>query len=198
MEKNLFLNKSAIKILLLDDEPFMLKLLAQMLRHLGYSSLSTCESGRAALDLFADPGEHPDLILLDLNMPEMDGVEFVRHLVEHRYSGGLILVSGEDERMLQSVEKLVRAHKITVLGYLTKPVTPALLAALIERWHPPAQDARRASKKIYSADEIRVALANGQLLNYFQPKVLVMTGEVIGVETLVRWQHPIDGLVFPD
>jgi EAL domain-containing protein (putative c-di-GMP-specific phosphodiesterase class I) len=85
-----------------------------------------------------------------------------------------------------------------VLGYLTKPVTPALLAALIDRWHPPAQDARRASKKIYSADEIRVALANGQLLNYFQPKVLVMTGEVIGVETLVRWQHPIDGLVFPD
>ena len=192
------MNKSAIKILLLDDEPFMLKLLAQMLRHLGYCSISTCESGRAALDLFADPGEHPDLILLDLNMPEMDGVEFVRHLVEHRYSGGLILVSGENERMLQSVEKLGRAHKITVLGYLSKPVTPALLAVLIDRWHPPAQDALRASKKIYSADEIRVALTNGELVNYFQPKVLVTTGEVIGVETLVRWQHPIDGLVFPD
>lgn len=191
-------NKSVIKILVLDDEPFMLKLLAKMLSNLGYPAISTCDNGQAALDWVASPDGHPDLILLDLNMPEMDGVEFVRHLVEHRYSGALILVSGEDERMLQSVEKLVRAHKITVLGYLTKPVTPALLAALLDQWSPPAPKSSRAAKKVYSVDELRVAMASGELINYFQPKVLVATGDVIGVETLVRWRHPTDGLVFPD
>jgi EAL domain-containing protein (putative c-di-GMP-specific phosphodiesterase class I)/AmiR/NasT family two-component response regulator len=192
------LNKSNVKILLLDDEPFMLKLLARMLLNLGYAAISTCDNGRAALDLWVDPGGPPDLILLDLNMPEMDGVEFVRHLVEHRYSGGLILVSGEDERTLHSVEKLVRAHKISVLGSLTKPVTPALLAVLISRWMLPVQEALRTSQKTYSADEVRAAIANNELVNYFQPKVCVATGEVIGVETLVRWRHPNDGLVFPD
>jgi EAL domain-containing protein (putative c-di-GMP-specific phosphodiesterase class I)/CheY-like chemotaxis protein len=191
-------NNSVIRILVLDDEPFMLKLLGQMLASLGYASVTTCDSGRAALELVDNPDSRPDLILLDLNMPEMDGVEFVRHLVEYHYSGALILVSGEDERVLQSVEKLVRAHKITGLGHLSKPVTPERLAALIEKWAPPSQGAIRAAKKIYSENELRAAIANGELINYYQPKVALTTGEVIGVETLMRWRHPRDGMVFPD
>jgi CheY-like chemotaxis protein len=106
-----------VKIALVDDEPFMLKLLGRMLENLGCAALSGHVGGRAALDAFAAAGP-PDLILLDLNMPEMDGIEFVRHLVETRYAGSLILVSGEDERMLQAASKLVRAHQIRVLGHL--------------------------------------------------------------------------------
>lgn len=191
-------SRSAIKILVLDDEPFMLKLLARMLANLGYCALTSCDNGQAALNYVLSSQGCPDLILLDLNMPEMDGVEFVRHLVECHYSGALILVSGEDERMLHSVEKLVRAHQMTVLGSLTKPVTRTLLAALIDLWKAPDIKAIRAARKSYSADELRVAIAGGELINYFQPKVLVATGEVIGVETLVRWRHPKDGMVFPD
>ncbi|MFZ4536775.1 EAL domain-containing response regulator [Propionivibrio sp.] len=191
-------NKFAIRILVLDDEPFMLKLLCRMLENSGFSSVSTCDNGRAALELLDRTNCHPDLILLDINMPEMDGVEFVRHLVEHHYSGALILVSGEDERVLQSVEKLVRAHKISVLGYLTKPVIPARLAELIDKWMPPAQVAIEAAKRIYSAEELGEAMVSGELVNYYQPKVDVATGEVVGVETLVRWRHPSDGMVYPD
>lgn len=191
-------NKSAIKILVLDDEPFMLKLLARSLANSGYTSVATCDRGHAALALVDDADSRPDLILLDINMPEMDGIEFVRHLGEHHYAGALILVSGEDERALQSIEKLVRAHQIGMLGYLTKPVTPARLAALIDKWVPPVHAPIKAAKEIYSADELRAAIANGELINYYQPKVLVATGEVVGVETLVRWRHPTDGLVLPD
>lgn len=183
---------------MLDDEPFMLKLLARMLADLGYASVSTFESGRAALEQVDDPERSPDLILLDLIMPEMDGVEFARHLVEHSYAGALILVSGEDERMRQSVEKLVRTHKIRVLGHLHKPASPEGLAALLEKWTASTRDGHRAAKKIYAADEVRAAIVNGELVNYYQPKVSVVTGEVVGAESLVRWRHPQDGMVFPD
>lgn len=191
-------NNYAIKILVLDDEPFMLKLLARSLANFGYISVATCDRGHAALALVDDAASRPDLILLDINMPEMDGIEFVRHLGEHHYTGALILVSGEDERALQSIEKLVRAHQIGMLGYLTKPVTPARLAALIDKWVPPVHASVGVAKQIYSADDLRAAIANGELINYYQPKVLVTTGEVVGVETLVRWRHPTDGLVLPD
>lgn len=190
--------KSAIRILVLDDEPFMLKLLTHMLAKLEFTLVTTCDSGRVALESFDSPNGQPDLILLDLNMPEMDGVEFVRKLVEHHYAGSLILVSGEDERMQQSVEKLVRAHKIQVLGHLHKPPTLEGLAVLLEKWVATTQDGPRAAKKIYSADELRAAIANGELVNYYQPKVAVATGRAVGVETLVRWRHPQDGMVFPD
>ena len=192
------IEKSAIRILALDDEPLMLKLLSHMLAGLGFATVITCDNGGAALEWVDSPGSYPDLILLDLNMPEMDGVEFVRHLVERRYAGSLILVSGEVERMLQTAVKLVQAHKIPVLGHLHKPVTPDGLKVLLEKWSPPSQSRPQAAQKIYGADELRAAIANGELTNYYQPKVEVATGQVVGVETLVRWQHPRDGIVFPN
>ncbi len=190
--------RSEVTILVLDDEPFMLKLLARMLANLGFTSIMLCDSGQAALDRIDGVGARPNLILLDLNMPEMDGIEFVRHLVERNYIGSLILISGEDERMLQTAEKLVQAHKITVLGHMRKPVKPEALSVLLEKWTSPVLASPGAAKKTYSADELRAAIDNSELVNYYQPKVAVATGEVIGVETLVRWHHPVDGVVLPD
>ena len=190
-------NKAKIKILVLDDDQFTLKLLARMLENSGYTAVSTCDNGRAGLELVDGPGAQPDVILLDLNMPEMDGVEFVRHLVEHRYTGSLVLFSGEDEQMLQAAEKLVRAHKIPVLGHLLKPVRPEDLEALIAKWNPSYQDHTPAANIIRSAEDLRTAIANGELVNYYQPKVSLATGQVVGVETLVRWNHPRDGMVLP-
>ncbi|MCE7917650.1 MAG: response regulator, partial [Nitrosomonas sp. PRO5] len=115
------------RILILDDDPFILKLLMRMLANMGFSSVICCENGVDALKLLDDVATRPDLILLDLNMPGMDGIEFVRHLVERKFSGSLILVSGEDERMLRTTEKLVQAHRIPILGYLQKPVQPESL-----------------------------------------------------------------------
>lgn len=192
------LNTGKPHILVLDDERFMLKLLARMLTNLGFDAVSTCDNGQAALALLDAPLQPPDLILLDINMPQMDGIEFVRHLVEHHYTGALILVSGEDERVLQSIEKLVQAHNITVLGYLSKPVLPERLATLISRLIPYLPGAVKADRKVYGEADLRAAIANGDLVNYYQPKVSLVTGHVVGAETLVRWLHTTDGLVMPD
>lgn len=182
---------------MLDDESFMLELLAHMLRQLGHTEITACDNGAAALESIEDIDSQPNLILLDLNMPQMDGVEFIRKLVEHDYTGSLILVSGEGERVLQMAEKLVNAHAITVLGHLRKPVSLSELAMLVDKWKP-ANGHHLAAAKTYSASELRAAIANGELINYYQPKVSVATGAVVGVETLVRWRHPRDGMVFPD
>ncbi len=187
-----------IKILVLDDEPLMLKLLAHLLRQQGFNEVETCDNGPAALRLVDTPQQTPQLIFCDLNMPGMDGVEFVRKLVEHGYAGSLVLVSGEDERTLQSVRKLVEAHHIVVLGSLQKPVVPGSLASLLERWTVPIVGTPQPASRTYSGEALRQALERGELCNHYQPKVAVATGAVVGVESLVRWNHPQDGLVYPD
>ncbi len=192
------MKNSSIKILVLDDEPFMLKMLTRMLKNLGCTDIASCESGHVALEMLEREHDYPDLILLDLNMPDMDGIEFIRHLVEHRYKGSLILVSGEDERMQQAAEKLAITSKVVVLGHLHKPAKPEGLAELIEKWVPAIQEKPRIEKKIYSVDALRAAISNGELVNYYQPKVATKSGQVVGVETLVRWMHPQDGIVYPD
>jgi EAL domain-containing protein (putative c-di-GMP-specific phosphodiesterase class I)/AmiR/NasT family two-component response regulator len=192
-------NASDIKVLILDDDTFMLKLLTLMLTKQGYTSVSSCDNGLDALKKIDDAAKCPDLILLDLNMPNMDGIEFVRYLVDRQYKGSLVLVSGEDERMLKVAEKLIHAHKIPMLGYLHKPVSPDKLFEIVEKWVLPGQkNHQQSEKKIYSAEEVQSAISNHELINYYQPKVAVATGEVIGVETLVRWHHPADGIILPD
>jgi EAL domain-containing protein (putative c-di-GMP-specific phosphodiesterase class I)/ActR/RegA family two-component response regulator len=191
-------DKSTLKILVLDDEPFMLKLISHMLVGLGCGQVTAFDSGQTALATFDSPKNQPDLILLDLNMPEMDGIEFMRHLVVKSYSGSIILVSGENTRMLQTAERLVHIHKISMLGYLQKPINTEALSKLLDAWMPHCLVASKTVKKVYNADEVHAAIINHELVNYYQPKVDVGSGKVVGVETLVRWRHPRDGLVFPD
>ncbi|MDR4516613.1 MAG: EAL domain-containing response regulator [Nitrosomonas sp.] len=190
---------SEIKILLVDDDTFILKILTKMLNNQGIMSVDSSDNGLDALARIDHVETCPDLILLDLNMPNMDGIEFVRHLVERKYPGSLVLVSGEDERMLKTAEKLVHAHQIPMLGYLHKPVSPDKLAEIIKKWTPPEKKLlQQSEKKIYNEQTLQAAISNRELVNFYQPKVALATGKVIGVETLVRWHHPTDGLIMPD
>jgi EAL domain-containing protein (putative c-di-GMP-specific phosphodiesterase class I) len=190
---------AALRVLIIDDDPFTLKLLARQLAQVGVNDVHTCSSAESALGTFGDGQPDFDALICDLNMPGMDGVEFLRHLARQRYRGGLVLASGEDDRILQSVSRLAKARRLNVLGALRKPVALEHLRQLLQSL--PTLDRNsgiRAVPRTYSAAEIERAIFDGQLLNHYQPQVAFMGAEVIGVEALVRWRHPEDGLVFPD
>ncbi|HET6803982.1 MAG TPA: EAL domain-containing response regulator [Frateuria sp.] len=191
-----------MKILLIDDDPFALKLLSIQLRAFGlerrgFVEVVCSQSGRAALEILEqDP--RITLVFCDLQMPEMDGVEFVRHLDRLGYAGGLVLISGETPRTRQAVEQLARAHGLNVLGTLGKPVSPESLLQVLDATIPAAKPPRTSPPEpTYTPADLQLALQHGELLNHYQPKVDLVTGRVVGVEALVRWQHPHDGLVMP-
>jgi EAL domain-containing protein (putative c-di-GMP-specific phosphodiesterase class I)/FixJ family two-component response regulator len=192
---------SDINILVLDDDPFILKVIGHMLSGIGYPNVTFHVSGEDALVMLNQPETVPDVILLDINMPKMDGIEFIRHLAEKMYSGYLILLTGEDELMVRASEKLAASYNQILIGRLNKPPKPVVLAKLLEKC---LQDNsiksidNKPRVKTYSSERLREAIDNGELINYYQPKVSIVTGEVIGVETLVRWLHPEDGLIYPD
>lgn len=188
-----------MKILLLDDEPVVLKILEYQLKNLGYTDVVSHGRAIDALSLLIAAADRFDLIICDLLMPEMDGVQFIRNLAGTEYKGDLILVSGQDKRILATVENLAKAHELNVLGMLNKPVLPEQLALLLQKnRHNNVNRMAKPAAKMYGPDELARAINNGELVNYYQPQVDVSTGKVLGVETLVRWQHPTGGLVFPD
>jgi EAL domain-containing protein (putative c-di-GMP-specific phosphodiesterase class I)/ActR/RegA family two-component response regulator len=186
-----------MKILLVDDDPFILQLLSVQLRTFGDMDLVCHTSGQAALG-HLEHDQSINIVFCDLQMPGMDGVEFVRHLVRLRYNGGLVLFSGENSRTRQAVEQLARAHGLHVLGTLGKPVaTESLLSLLTKSVLSVSSPGPVAPAPRYSPVDLKLAIAQGELLNYYQPKVELSTGKVAGFEALVRWQHPRDGLVMP-
>jgi len=186
-----------LRIVVIDDDPFASKLIAQQLGNLGCEGVRTFLRARDALSHLADVHGEADVVFCDLEMPEMDGVEFVRNLAATPFGGGLVLISGEDTRILQAAERLARDHRLRVLGALAKPILPATLAAVLAR-QLDDPTVPRGQRKTYSADELRRAIRDQELFCDYQPIVEVRSGRLSAVETLVRWQHPDDGVVFPD
>lgn len=189
-----------VRILLVDDEPFTLKMLTQMLARLGHRSVVACESGDRALQELSRPGAAFDILFLDVNMPGMDGVEFIRRLGESDFSGSIVLVSGETDRLLESVQRLIEARRLQSLGTLQKPVSLDDLHRTIERLptHISLDIAPRPPRRNVSPDELHNAIANNEFVNHYQPQIALSTGAVIGVEALVRWQQPDGALLYPD
>ncbi|MEX2131748.1 MAG: EAL domain-containing response regulator [Pseudohongiellaceae bacterium] len=187
------------EILLIDDDPFQLKLISHQLGLAGFKKLTSYTSAHKALEVIGDRLLPNMVIILDLNMPQMDGLEFLEKLKDTPYSGALLLVSGEDERVLQATVKLAVAYSFQVLGHLSKPVRQEQLKKILESWNPGAREILRTStQQTHSAERLRQALDQGELFNVYQPKVKLSSGELMGVEALVRWKHPQDGIIYPD
>ncbi|MBL0141122.1 MAG: EAL domain-containing response regulator [Betaproteobacteria bacterium] len=187
-----------MRILLIDDDQFALTLLERQLDRLGFPEVMAFESGIEAVTHLEYAPSRPDLVFCDLQMPQMDGVEVVRHLVRLGYAGALVLVSGEDTRIIETAYRVARGHGLHVLGSLRKPVEPGALCAIMEGTFARHATATHGPKKQYSPQELALAIARGELVNFYQPKVEIHSCELVGVETLVRWRHPGNGLVMPD
>jgi EAL domain-containing protein (putative c-di-GMP-specific phosphodiesterase class I)/ActR/RegA family two-component response regulator len=186
--------------MLVDDDPQALRLLTRILARSGLTQVMACESGAKALEQITSGPDSADLIFLDLNMPGMDGIEFIRRLSGSRFGGGIVPVSGEDDRMLEGVEKLLEAHNLRCLGHVRKPVSidgiTKLLGqvALSTRNGPCA----RSPGACLDQEQIRRSIAEGQIVNHYQPLVSFASGKLVGVEALVRIQPPSCPLIYPD
>ena len=189
---------AGLRFLLVDDEPFVLNLTKRVLNKLGARDVTAISDGREALDMIDRGDVVPDVILCDLNMPIMDGVEFLRHLGERKVTSAIVLVSGEDQRILQTAESLAKSHDLYVLGAIKKPIRLQALEALLGAYDRSrtALPVRGIEQPITEA-ELTEGIASDAVTLVFQPKVAVRSKQVIGVEALARWRHPTRGILGP-
>ncbi|MES2116217.1 MAG: EAL domain-containing response regulator [Pseudomonadota bacterium] len=188
------------RVMVVDDSAVQRSYLVGLLRELGCGAILEAADGNEALRLLeAEQGVPLFLVLTDLEMPGMDGIELTCQLRERRLAQHLIVVSARDPRLLEIIENMGSEDAaIGLLGTLLKPVQRDALAALLGRaGRAGAPQAAPPEQALPALDELAGALAAGQFLLHYQPKVTMQTGHLKGLEALVRWQHPVRGLLAP-
>jgi EAL domain-containing protein (putative c-di-GMP-specific phosphodiesterase class I)/CheY-like chemotaxis protein len=177
------------RLLIVDEELHVVDFVGRVARKVGYAVANAASNAEFTqlVESF-----RPSLILLELNLPDTDGVELLRSLVARDSKANIVLMSSVDERVLAAAHELGTSRGLAMCGTLSKPVPMADLQAKLGAMlhEDPALD----------AEDLRRGLANGEFVPYYQPKAsLVDNGWVIdGVEALARWQHPRLGLVMPN
>lgn len=145
-----------LKFLAVEDHEVQRDVLLRILALLGATNVLAAKDGRAALKVVKGSDTPFDIIISDLDMPGMDGMELMRHLGETGNPVSVILTSAIDRSLLASVETMARAYGLRILGVIEKPVTPKKLDALI-RLHIPPQpdlDGARTADRVFTLDEI--------------------------------------------
>lgn len=114
-----------MKILLVDDSKTMRNIQKSVLSQLGYSEIEEACDGQDALSKVKAFG--PDLLLVDWNMPNMDGLSFVKAYRQNDKTTPIIMVTTEAEK-----SRVIEAIKAGVNNYVVKPFTPDLLSQRIQ------------------------------------------------------------------
>jgi EAL domain-containing protein (putative c-di-GMP-specific phosphodiesterase class I) len=191
-------NLSELRFLVVEDQGFQLWMTGRMLEDLGARYVFSAADGASALQVISEREPPIDIIISDVDMPGMDGMELMRHLGAAGHPASVILASALDPRLLEGVETMARAYNLDVLGVITKPITARKLESLIARHSSHPAPARAAASKSFSVDELAQALERNEFVAYFQPKVDLVTGQVRGAEALARWKSPEHGLIRPE
>lgn len=190
-----------VKIFIMDDDPDFGELIAEVSEMVGIGAAYTSQPSQFEAELAKYP--HTQIIFLDLNMPERDGVEIIRSLGNQNFDGALVLMSGFDESVLSTAYDLAESYELNLLPSLKKPFSIESIKNLISEFvfHSPDNNKKPSyavagSEKPLNASEIEQALRESRIELYYQPQVRLRDYAVIGLETLARLKKQ-DGTIVP-
>ncbi len=203
-------------LLIVDDEPQIRKLLETLLQHEGYQTL-TAGSGEEALRLVAQ--QPPDLILLDIMMPGMDGYEVASQLKGDETTANIPIImlsalsepsarvsgleTGAEEFISKPVERVELWLRVRNLLRLKARGDQLKNHSLMLEQQLQQQTGETSGMNVHDLarqdleNALRQAVERNEFIVHYQPKVELAEGKVCALEALLRWSRPEYGAVSP-
>ena len=184
---------SKLKLLVVDDEPNFAEFVGDVAEIMGFDVTWTDDAMEFSTLYNADL----NVIVLDLFMPNIDGIELLRFLNEHNSNASIIFMSGKDQGVLNSAQEIAVEQGMNVLGVLSKPFLVKQLQDVLKKYVQCAPIQIEKPYQAPTASDIRSAIENDELFMVYQPQLNMVNRDFVGVEALVRWDHPTRGLIPP-
>ncbi|MDB5365645.1 MAG: diguanylate phosphodiesterase [Rhodospirillales bacterium] len=176
-----------MRLLAMDDEPMMLRFVERLAVQTGAESRTTTDP---PVFLRIAHEWAPDFVLIDLQMPNLDGLQLLRELACRRCSATIVLMSAFEPMVLETMRRIGTSFGLSMGDVLQKPMTVASFARALAHKMPTSGLSR--------IDALSQAIDRGELVLHWQPIVDLTSKQITGMEALCRWQHPDLGLVYPD
>jgi EAL domain-containing protein (putative c-di-GMP-specific phosphodiesterase class I)/ActR/RegA family two-component response regulator len=176
----------AMRVLVFDDDAAIGRSVARAATMAGLRAVAVTDAKAFEMSF---QSAVPQVVLLDLQLGDTDGIAQLRQLSAWRYAGKLVLMSGFDARVLGAAEALARNLGLKVETALEKPLRLADLEHLFERLSSTGQPP--------SAARLRDAIVHNEMILEFQPVVTREPRKLEKLEALIRWNHPIAGRIAP-
>jgi len=176
-------------LIIIDDDVDVSSLIARIGERAGFQTEIINDSRSVVQQLKVC---EPAAIVLDLQMPALDGVEVLRVLAEKKARAGIFLVSGMDERTRAAAETFGNEKGLRMLGTMQKPFAPEDLLQSLK--------SARAATASLTPDDLQNAITNDHLIVLYQPTVKQAgqsDWQVDSMEALIRWEHAERGLLSP-
>lgn len=186
------------RVLIVEDHPFQHQYLTNVFQAAGGFEVELAWDGASAMQRLTHSPY--DLLLSDLMMPQMDGVQLIQHLAQLAKPPALALMTAASRRMLVGSGQVAKNLGLQVAGLISKPVSIPDVCALRDSLDRMAAQARMPCgqpRGCRSRDTLLRALTNGEIQAWFQPKKSLSNGRIVAAEALARWVHPDEGLLLP-
>lgn len=191
-----------LKVLILDDNNLTARAIANVAEFIGLSAKVTSDF-QSFLEIFHQ--WKPQYLIIDLIMPDMDGVEVLGKLGQMQVDAQLIITSGAGQQLLHAAARSAGAHGLNVLGILPKPFNPKAFRDLINAESVNTADntfgqqlREESQANTISVTELEQAINARDIYMVYQPKVSCISGALTGFEALARWHHPEKGFISPE
>jgi EAL domain-containing protein (putative c-di-GMP-specific phosphodiesterase class I) len=175
-----------MRVLIYDDDEAVGRVLVRAATSFGIEAVAVSHADEFDEHLRVSP---PHAVLLDLQLGDTDGVKQLHVLAKRKFNGAIVLMSGFDTRVLSSAQLLARGLGLNVDSVLEKPLRLVSVQLLLERLLKPIQH--------LTIERLREAIANGEMRLNFQPVVTRKPRTILKLEALIRWDHPVVGVVLP-
>ena len=118
-------------VLLIDDDEFSQEILRKTFSGWGVADIRLASNGKKAVLLLDAMPVPPDVLICDIFMPDMDGIELIGELVKRQFKGGLVFVSGVNRDMLEVAKDIATLKGLRVLATFVKPISADALREVL-------------------------------------------------------------------
>lgn len=180
-------------LLIVDDDPRICRLIKRVASNLGFET-TVLEDSEKFIPSYIEVT--PSIIMLDLKMKGLDGVELIRYLSTLESESIIIIMSGVENKILETTMRLGESLGLHMAAAIQKPLDiDKIKDLLLQQYERLNQDS--ITENEVTLEDLLQAIANNGIQAYYQPQINLETNQVVGIEALCRWIHPEKGIISP-